>query len=104
MDINANVDWIGTPTPYIYKDAVTYDATAIDFSLEHDDNRYRLIILQRGKDVEYRIIQYGVKPGGQKPFPIDTGFHFKNKTIPLIEMILQDPYVQSILQQKTTSS
>ncbi|PHA01318.1 hypothetical protein COE51_04885 [Bacillus pseudomycoides] len=104
MNINAKVDWIGTPTPYIYKDDVTYDATAIDFSLEHDDNRYRLIVLQQDKGVQYKIIQYGVKPGGQKPFPIDTGHHYKNKTIPLIEMILQDPYVQSVLEQKATSS
>ncbi len=31
MNVQAKVDWIGTPKPYIYKDKVTYDATSIDF-------------------------------------------------------------------------
>ncbi|MDM5190818.1 DUF3910 family protein [Bacillus sp. DX4.1] len=102
MNINAKVDWIGTPKPYIYKDDVAYDAIAIDFSLEHDDKRYKLIALQRGEHVQYKLVQYGVKPGSQKPFPID--LPFKDEMLPLIEGILQDPYVQAILQKKTTSS
>ncbi|MDR2993404.1 MAG: DUF3910 family protein [Bacillus cereus] len=36
MNVQAKVDWIGTPKPYIYKDEVTYDATSIDFSLAGD--------------------------------------------------------------------
>ena len=43
MNVQAKVDWIGTPKPYIYKDEVTYNATSIDFSLAGDDNRYKLI-------------------------------------------------------------
>lgn len=103
MDINASVNWVGTPKLYIYEDDVTYDATAIDFSVEQDDDRYKLIILKHGNDVHYKITKYGVTPGAQKPFPIDTGHHYRNETIPLIERILQDPYVQTVLQQKPTT-
>lgn len=103
MDINASVNWIGTPKLYIYEDDITYDAVAIDFSVEQDDDRYKLIILKHENDVQYKITKYGVKPGAQKPFPIDTGLHYKNETTPLIKMILQDPYVQAVLQQKPTS-
>ncbi|WP_369901784.1 DUF3910 family protein [Bacillus manliponensis] len=103
MDINKPVNWIGTPKAYIYKDDITYDAVAIDFAVEQDDARYKLIILKHHNDMQYKIIKYGVKPGAQKPFPIDTGQHYKNETNPLIESILQDPYVQMVLQQKSTS-
>ncbi len=49
MNVQAKVDWIGTPKPYIYKDEVTYNATSIDFSLAGDDNRYKLIVLKSEK-------------------------------------------------------
>ncbi|EEL48414.1 DUF3910 family protein [Bacillus mycoides] len=93
MNPNAKVDWIGTPKPYIYKDDVTYDATAIDFSLEKDDNRYKLIVLKHEQSFQYKFVQYGTKPGSQKPFPID--IPFQDGMFPLVERILQDPYVQA---------
>lgn len=102
MNIHAKVDWIGTPKPYLYKSDITYDAVAIDFSLEQDDNRYRLIVQQHGEHIHYKMIQYGIAPGSQKPFPID--IPFQEDMLPLIERILQDPYVQAVLQEKTTSS
>ena len=71
MNVQAKVDWIGTPKPYIYKDEVTYNATSIDFSLAGDDNRYKLIVLKSENNTHYQIVQYGIKPGSQKPFPID---------------------------------
>ncbi|WP_309444153.1 DUF3910 family protein, partial [Bacillus paranthracis] len=43
MNVQAKVDWIGTPKPYIYKDKVTYDATSIDVLLAGDNNSYKLI-------------------------------------------------------------
>ena len=49
MNVQAKIDWIGTPKPYIYKDEVTYNATSIDFSLAGDDNRYKLIVLKSEK-------------------------------------------------------
>ncbi|MEH7459925.1 DUF3910 family protein [Bacillus sp. JJ1127] len=93
MNVRAKIDWIGTPKPYIYKDDVTYDATAIDFSLEQDDNRYKLIVLKHHEKIHYKIVQYGIKPGSQKPFPID--IPFQEEMLPLVERILQDPYVQA---------
>ena len=62
MNVQAKVDWIGTPKPYIYKDEVTYDATSIDFSLAGDDNRYKLIVLSFEENTHYKFVQYGVKP------------------------------------------
>lgn len=103
MDMNKHVNWIGTPKVYIYEDDVAYDAVAIDFAIEQDDARYKLIILKHSNDVQYKIMKYGIKPGAQKPFPIATGHHYINETIPLIESILQDPYVQMVLQQKPIS-
>ncbi|WP_410984254.1 DUF3910 family protein [Bacillus cereus] len=93
MNPNTKVDWIGTPKPYIYKDDVTYNATAIDFSLEHDDNRYKLIVLKHDQSVQYKFVQYGIKPGSQKPFPID--IPLQEEMLPLVERILQDPYVRA---------
>ncbi|MBC6973882.1 DUF3910 family protein [Bacillus sp. Xin] len=93
MNPNAKVDWIGTPKPYIYKDDVTYNATAIDFSLEHDDNRYKLIVLKHDQSVQYKFVQYGIKPGSQKPFPID--IPLQEEMLLLVERILQDPYVRA---------
>ncbi|HEK9101237.1 TPA: DUF3910 family protein [Bacillus pseudomycoides] len=93
MNLNAKVDWIGTPKPYIYKDDVTYDATAIDFSLEKDDNRYKLIVLKHDQSLQYKFVQYGIKPGSHKPFPID--IPFQEEMLPLVERILQDPYVRA---------
>ncbi len=47
MNLQAKIDWIGTPKSYLYKDDdMTYDATSIDFSIEQDDNRYKLLILK----------------------------------------------------------
>ncbi|WP_026594001.1 DUF3910 family protein [Bacillus sp. UNC437CL72CviS29] len=86
MNLNAKIDWIGTPKPY-------HDGTTIDFSLEHDDNRYKLIVLNYDQSVQYKFVQYGIKPGSQKPFPID--IPFQEEMLPLIERILQDPYVQA---------
>lgn len=96
MNVQAKVDWVGTPKPYIYKDDVTYDAIAIDFSLANDDNRYKLIVLKSEENTHYKIVQYGIKPGSQKPFPID--IPFEQGMLPLIEQILNDPYVQAILK------
>jgi len=56
MNVQAKVDWIGTPKPYIYKDEVTYDATSIDFSLTNDDNRYKLIVLSSEENTHYKIV------------------------------------------------
>ncbi|WP_242247609.1 DUF3910 family protein [Bacillus cereus group sp. BfR-BA-01523] len=97
MNLQAKVDWVGTPKPYIYKDDVTYDAIAIDFSLTNDDNRYKLIVLKSEENTHYKLVQYGIKPGSQKPFPID--IPFEQEMLPLIEQILNDPYVQAILKQ-----
>ncbi|PFQ48277.1 hypothetical protein COK05_08360 [Bacillus cereus] len=97
MNVQAKVDWIGTPKPYIYKDEVTYDATSIDFSLTNDDNRYKLIVLKSENNTHYKIVQYGIKPGSQKPFPID--IPFEQNMLPIIEQILHDPYVQAILKE-----
>lgn len=97
MNLQEKVDWVGTPKPYIYKDDVTYDAIAIDFSLANDDNRYKLIVLGHEENTHYKIVQYGIKPGSQKPFPID--IPFEQGMLPLIEQILNDPYVQAILKQ-----
>ncbi|MDM5435863.1 DUF3910 family protein [Bacillus hominis] len=97
MNLQEKVDWVGTPKPYIYKDDVTYDAIAIDFSLANDDNRYKLIVLGHEENAHYKIVQYGIKPGSQKPFPID--IPFEQGMLPLIEQILNDPYVQAILKQ-----
>lgn len=97
MNVQANVDWIGTPKPYIYKDEVTYNATSIDFSLAGDDNRYKLIVLKSENNTHYKIVQYGIKPGSQKPFPID--IPFEQNMLPIIEQILHDPYVQAILKE-----
>ncbi|MES5891562.1 MULTISPECIES: DUF3910 family protein [Bacillus cereus group] len=97
MNLQAKVDWIGTPKPYIYKDEVTYDATSIDFSLTNDDNRYKLIVLKSEKNTHYKLVQYGIKPGSPKPFPID--IPFEQGMLPLIEQILNDPYVQAILKE-----
>ena len=55
MNVQAKVDWIGTPKPYIYKDEVTYNATSIDFSLAGDDNRYKLIVLKSENNTHYKI-------------------------------------------------
>lgn len=97
MNAQAKVDWIGTPKPYIYKDEVTYDATSIDFSLAGDDNRYKLIVLGHEGNIHYKIVQYGIKPGSQKPFPID--IPFEQAMLPLVEQIVNDPYVQATLKQ-----
>ncbi|KFM98519.1 DUF3910 domain-containing protein [Bacillus clarus] len=97
MNFEAKVDWIGTPKPYIYKDDITYDAVAIDFSLVQDDNRYKLVVLNDQKHTHYKMVQYGIKPGSQKPFPID--IPFQKEMLPLVEQILCDPYVQAILNQ-----
>jgi hypothetical protein len=97
MNVQAKVDWIGTPKPYIYKDEVTYNATSIDFSLAGDDNRYKLIVLKSENNTHYKIVQYGIKPGSQKPFPID--IPFEQNMLPIIEQILHDPYVQAILKE-----
>ena len=97
MNLQAKVDWVGTPKPYIYKDDVTYDAIAIDFSLTNDDNRYKLIVLKSEENTHYKLVQYGIKPGSQKPFPID--IPFEQEMLPLIEQILNDPYVQAILKE-----
>ncbi|MEK7018988.1 MULTISPECIES: DUF3910 family protein [Bacillus] len=97
MNVQAKVDWVGTPKPYIYKDDVTYDAIAIDFSLANDDNRYKLIVLKSEEHTHYKLVQYGIKPGSQKPFPID--IPFEQEMLPLIEQILNDPYVQAILKE-----
>ncbi|MED1409463.1 MULTISPECIES: DUF3910 family protein [Bacillus] len=97
MNLQSAVDWVGTPKPYIYKDDVTYDAIAIDFSLANDDNRYKLIVLNHEENAHYKIVQYGITPGSQKPFPID--IPFEREMLPLIEQILNDPYVQAILNQ-----
>ncbi len=97
MNVQAKVDWVGTPKPYIYKDDVTYDAIAIDFSLTNDDNRYKLIVLYHEENTHYKLVQYGIKPGSQKPFPID--IPFEQEMLPLIEQILNDPYVQAILKK-----
>ncbi|MBD5796457.1 hypothetical protein BHU24_11915 [Bacillus pseudomycoides] len=93
MNPHAKIDWIGTPKPYIYKDDVTYVGATIDFSLEHDDNRYKLIVLKHDQSVQYKFVQYGTKPGSQKPFPID--IPFQEEMLLLVERILQDPYVQA---------
>lgn len=97
MNLQAKVDWVGTPKPYIYKDDVTYDAIAIDFSLTNDDNRYKLIVLNYEENTHYKIVQYGIKPGSQKPFPID--IPFEREMLTLVEQIVNDPYVQAILKQ-----
>ncbi|HDR7793038.1 TPA: DUF3910 family protein [Bacillus luti] len=96
MNVQAKVDWIGTPKPYIYKDEVTYDATSIDFSLTGDDNRYRFIVLKSEENTHYKLVQYGIKPGSQKPFPID--IPFEQGMLPIVEQILRDPYVQTVLK------
>ncbi|ABS23965.1 DUF3910 family protein [Bacillus cytotoxicus] len=96
MNLQAKIDWIGTPKSYLYKDDdMTYDATSIDFSIEQDDNRYKLLILKHDEKTHYKMIQYGVKPGSQKPFPID--IPFRTDMLPFINKILQDPYVQAVL-------
>ncbi len=97
MNIQAKVDWVGTPKPYIYKDDVTYDAIAIDFSLTNDDNRYKLIVLSDEETTHYKLVQYGIKPGSQKPFPID--IPFEQNMLPIIKQILHDPYVKAVLQE-----
>ncbi|EJS74862.1 DUF3910 family protein [Bacillus cereus] len=97
MNVQAKVDWIGTPKPYIYKDEVTYDANSIDFSLTNDDNRYKLIVLSHEENTHYKIVQYGIKPGSQKPFPID--IPFEQDMLLIVEQILHDPYVQAILKE-----
>ncbi len=97
MNLQAKVDWVGTPKPYIYKDEVTYDATSIDFSLAGDDNRYKLIVLKSEENTHYKIVQYGIKPGSQKPFPID--IPFEQNMLPILEQILRDPYVQAVLKE-----
>lgn len=97
MNLQEKVDWVGTPKPYIYKDDVTYDAIAIDFSLTNDDNRYKLIVLNYEENTHYKIVQYGIKPGSQKPFPID--IPFEREMLTLVEQIVNDPYVQAILKQ-----
>lgn len=97
MNVQEKVDWVGTPKPYIYKDDVTYDAIAIDFSLTNDDNRYKLIVLKSEENTHYKLVQYGIKPGSQKPFPID--IPFEQEMLPLIKQILNDPYVQAILKE-----
>ncbi|KZD30703.1 hypothetical protein BW897_20105 [Bacillus cereus] len=97
MNLQAKVDWVGTPKPYIYKNDVTYDAIAIDFSLTNDDNRYKLIVLKSEENTHYKLVQYGIKPGSQKPFPID--IPFEQEMLPLIKQILNDTYVQAILKE-----
>lgn len=92
MNIHAKPDWIGTPRRY-YEEQT--EVLAIDFSLENNDNRYRLIIRTNGTGVQYECKQYGVKPGSQKPYPID--IPFTNDMMPLVETILQDPYVKACL-------
>ena len=89
MNVQAKVDWIGTPKPYIYKDEVTYDATSIDFSLAG--------VLKSEENTHYKFVQYGIKPGSQKPFPID--IPFEQNMLPIIEQILHDPYVQAVLKE-----
>ncbi|CRH97603.1 Uncharacterised protein [Streptococcus pneumoniae] len=76
---------------------MTYNATSIDFSLAGDDNRYKLIVLKSENNTHYKIVQYGIKPGSQKPFPID--IPFEQNMLPIIEQILHDPYVQAILKE-----
>ncbi|MFX3622934.1 MAG: DUF3910 family protein [Ectobacillus sp.] len=102
MDTQAKIDWIGTPRRHSYEEnRAQHFSMSVDFTLEQDDNRYKLImqtVSQNGRsNTTYEIKQYGTKPGAQKPFIIDTGYTFKNETIPLIEAILQDPYVASFL-------
>ncbi|WP_459501882.1 DUF3910 family protein [Bacillus sp. C1] len=86
MNVHAKTDWIGTPKPY-------NDGYTIDFSLEQDDNRYKLMVRRHDQSVPYKLVQYGTKPGSQKPFPID--IPFQEDMLPLIKRILQDPYVQA---------
>lgn len=92
MNIHAKPDWIGTFRRY-YEEQT--EVLAIDFSLENNDNRYRLIIRTNSTGVQYKCKQYGVKPGSQKPYPID--IPFTNDMMPLVETILQDPYVKACL-------
>ena len=61
------------------------------------DNRYKLIVLSFEENTHYKFVQYGVKPGSQKPFPID--IPFEQNMVPIIEQILHDPYVQAILKE-----
>nr|MCX3324536.1 DUF3910 family protein [Bacillus paranthracis] len=58
---------------------------------------YKLVVLSSEENTHYKIVQYGIKPGSQKPFPID--IPFKQNMLPIIEQILHDPYVQAILKE-----
>ena len=101
MNVQAKVDWIGTPKPYIYKDEVTYDATSIDFSLTNDDNRYKLIVLSSEENTHYKNRPIWNQTRLTKPFPID--IPFEQNMLPIIEQILHDPYVQAILKETRLS-
>lgn len=91
-------DWVGTPRKHSYEEGgITHTGISIDFSLPNDDTRYKLVLQIEGETWCYEIKQYGHAPGAQKPFLKDTAYRYENKTVPLIDAILSDPYVQHFL-------
>ncbi|WP_379970530.1 DUF3910 family protein [Ectobacillus sp. sgz5001026] len=91
-------DWVGTPRKHSYEEnGIIHTAISIDFSLRGDDTRYKLVIQIEGENKRYEIKQYGSIKGAQKPFLKDTDYRYENKTSPLIDAILSDPYVQYFL-------
>jgi hypothetical protein len=102
MDFNAKPDWIGTPRKHSYEEnGILYKSLSVDFTLPDDDNRYKLVVQtteQNGiSSTRYEFKQYGTAPGRQKPFMMDMDYAWENETIPLIDRILNDPYVQAFL-------
>ncbi|WP_028402089.1 DUF3910 family protein [Ectobacillus panaciterrae] len=102
MNLNAKPDWIGTPRQHAYEEnGIQHKAVSVDFTLENDDNRYKLVMQTTIRDgvssASYELKQYGTAPGRQKPFMMDTDYVWEDQTIPLIDTILNDPYVQSFL-------
>jgi hypothetical protein len=100
MNLQQKPDWIGTPRTHEYEEnGQRYKMISIDFTLENDDARYKLVITANERETIYEFKQYITKEGKQKPFLTATDYVWKNETIPLIDAILADPYVQEILQK-----
>ncbi|MBO9129978.1 DUF3910 family protein [Bacillus sp. 165] len=100
MNLHQKPDWIGTPRTYEYdEDGQHYTMISIDFTLANEDARYKLVITSNDKEATYELKQFLTKAGSQKPFLSGTSYIWKNETVPLIDAILADSYVQAVLHQ-----
>ncbi|MCP8967708.1 DUF3910 family protein [Ectobacillus ponti] len=90
MNLQETPDWIGTPR------VPGETQFMVDFTLPHDDGRYKLIA--DGHQLEIKA--YEVKPGAPKPSLRGTSFVPGESLPPAISAIFADPYVRAVLAQR----